>query len=115
MGSATWGNVAFLLRVSNSFSCATAGMQRPGTRQPLCRHILTAWTHLREKMPPSHGLSGGPEIDADHKNRESEMGAALTPSGGFCVISFRSASSLNDALVVMPAITAQCWVDVPWV
>ena len=78
------------------------------------RHILTNWEHLREKMPPSHGLSGGPEIDADHKNKESEMGAALTPSGGFCVISFRSASSLSDALVVIPLPTAYRWINMPW-
>jgi hypothetical protein len=89
--------------------------QQPGTGQPLCRHILTARKHLSEKMPPSHGLSGGPEMDADQRNRESEMGAALTPSGGFCVIYFRSASSLSDALVVITIFTADCWVNLPWV
>ena len=57
-----------------------------------------------EKMPPSHGVSSGPKTDPDHTYRFSSPGLALTPSGGFCFMVFRSDISRSElALEFMAA------------
>lgn len=46
---------------------------------------------LIEKMPPSQGVSSGPKMVPPQTCRfSSPRGLALTPSGGFCFIVFRS-------------------------
>ena len=52
----------------------------------------------RAKMPPSHGVSSGPNMVAFHMNRlSSKAGLALQPSGGAWLICFRSLASLSCA------------------
>lgn len=52
-------------------------------------------------MPPSHGESGGPKIDAPHTNKESsERGLALQPAGGCDLTAFKSDMSRNWAELV---------------
>jgi len=46
---------------------------------------------LREKIPPSNGVSSGPKTLAFHTNKLSSVtGLALHPSGGLFLMAFKS-------------------------